>query len=70
MKTILSLFLLASIFACKNDVKEKEVPISNDPVSEALTILEDSLEVTREDVELNKHQSIQIKQQQLFQLED
>ena len=70
MKTITSLLLLVIIFACKNDGKEKELPIANDPVSETLLILEDSLEMAREDVELNKQQSIQIKQQELIQLKD
>jgi len=70
MKTIIPLLLLTSILSCKNDVKEKELPIANDPVSETLTILDDSLEFAREDAELNKRQSIQIKQQELIQLKD
>lgn len=70
MKTFIPLLLLASLVACKNDVKEKELPIVDDPISETHTVLDDSLGVAREDAEINKRQSIQIKQQELIQLED
>ena len=70
MKKIIPLFLLLSVLACKNDVKEKELPIADDPISETINILEDSLQVAREDVEFNRQQSIQIKQQELIELED
>ena len=70
MKTFIPLLILASILSCKNEIKEKELPVVNDPVSETLTILDDSLEFAREDAELNKRQSIQIKQQELIQLKD
>ena len=70
MNKFIPFVFLLTLLACKNDSKQTEVPTKEDPISETVSILEDSLAIEREDIELNKQQSIQIKQQELIQLKD
>ena len=70
MKILISLLLVLSLVACKNDAEEVIPEINEDSTEEIQDALTDDAIVFKEDIELNKQKSIQIKQKELKQKKD
>ena len=65
MRILISLLLIVSLVACKDDPKES-IPVLNEDSQETIQdTLQDDPTVYKQDIELKKQQSIQIKQKEL-----
>lgn len=70
MKILISLLLVLSLVACKDDPKEFIPEIIDTDLEETQEVLPDETTIYKQDVELKKQKSIQIKQKELKEKED